>query len=48
MDPLSDAVSAEFPNIAHHYLVAMPSLTDPQFGGTVIYLAEHTPKGAMG
>ncbi len=48
MDPLSDAVSAEFPNIAHHYLVAMPSLTDPQFDGTVIYLAEHTPKGAMG
>lgn len=34
--------------MAHHYLVAMPSLTDPQFGGTVIYLAEHTPKGAMG
>jgi putative transcriptional regulator len=26
----------------------MLSLTDPQFGGTVIYLAEHTPKGAMG
>ena len=26
----------------------MPSLTDPQFNGTVIYLAEHTPSGAMG
>lgn len=34
--------------MAQHYLVAMPTLTDPQFGGTVIYLAEHTPKGAMG
>jgi len=34
--------------MAQHYLVAMPTLSDPQFGGTVIYLAEHTPKGAMG
>lgn len=34
--------------MAQHYLVAMPLLSDPQFGGTVIYLAEHTPKGAMG
>jgi len=34
--------------VAHHYLVAMPSLTDPQFGGTVIYVAEHSAKGAMG
>jgi putative transcriptional regulator len=35
-------------NVAHHYLVAMPNLTDPQFGGTVIYVAEHNAKGAMG
>jgi putative transcriptional regulator len=35
-------------NVAQHYLVAMPSLTDPNFGGAVIYVAEHTPKGAMG
>lgn len=35
-------------SVAHHYLVAMPSLTDPQFGKTVVYVAEHTPKGAMG
>ena len=35
-------------NVAHHYLVAMPSLTDPNFGGSVIYVAEYTPKGAMG
>jgi len=34
--------------MAQHYLVAMPLLSDPQFGGTVIYLAEHTLKGAMG
>jgi len=36
------------PSVAHHYLVAMPSLTDPQFGKTVVYVAEHTAKGAMG
>lgn len=35
-------------NVAQHYLVAMPSLTDPNFGGSVIYVAEHTAKGAMG
>jgi putative transcriptional regulator len=34
--------------VAHHYLVALPSLTDPQFGGTVVYVAEHSAKGAMG
>ena len=43
-----DKPIADFSSVAHHYLVAMPSLTDPQFDGTVIYLAEHTPKGAMG
>jgi putative transcriptional regulator len=40
--------NGDFPNVAQHYLVAMPTLTDPQFGGTVVYVAEHTPKGAMG
>lgn len=40
--------SGDFPNVAHHYLVAMPSLSDPQFGGSVVYVAEHTAKGAMG
>jgi putative transcriptional regulator len=38
----------EFSSVAQHFLVAMPSLTDPQFDGTVVYVAEHTPKGAMG
>lgn len=43
-----DSHSANAMNVAQHYLVAMPSLTDPNFGGSVIYVAEHTPKGAMG
>ena len=37
-----------FPSVAGQLLVAMPSLKDPQFGGTVVFMAEHTPKGAMG
>jgi putative transcriptional regulator len=43
-----ESSSAITMNVAQHYLVAMPSLTDPNFGGSVIYVAEHTPKGAMG
>lgn len=44
----SEALSHDMPSVAHHYLVAMPSLTDPQFGKTVVYVAEHNAKGAMG
>ena len=35
-------------NLTHHFLVAMPTLVDQNFGGTVVYLAEHTEKGALG
>ncbi len=31
-----------------HFLIAMPSLTDPNFCYTVTYIAEHTAQGAMG
>lgn len=40
--------SGDFPSVAGQLLVAMPSLIDPHFGGTVVYVAEHTPRGAMG
>jgi putative transcriptional regulator len=29
-------------------LIAMPTLADPRFAGTVIFLCSHTPEGAMG
>lgn len=29
-------------------LIAMPAMTDPRFAGTVIYICDHTDKGAMG
>lgn len=35
-------------NLTNHFLVAMPTLVDPNFGGTVIFLAEHSDKGALG
>lgn len=35
-------------NLTHHFLVAMPTLVDQNFGGTVVYLAEHTERGALG
>lgn len=31
-----------------HFLIAMPSLADPNFSYTVSYIAEHTAQGAMG
>lgn len=43
-----NASSSEFPSVAGQLLVAMPSLIDPHFGGSVIYVAEHTARGAMG
>lgn len=35
-------------NLTHHFLIAMPGLNDELFGKSVVYLCEHTPKGALG
>lgn len=35
-------------NLANHFLIAMPSMLDPIFGGAVIYLCEHNEGGALG
>ena len=35
-------------NLANHFLIAMPSMQDPMFGGSVVYLCEHDENGAMG
>jgi putative transcriptional regulator len=35
-------------NLANHFLIAMPSMLDPVFGGTVVYLCEHNSNGALG
>ena len=35
-------------NFANHFLIAMPSMLDPVFGGSVVYLCEHNAEGALG
>ncbi len=34
--------------LADHFLIAMPSMLDPIFGGTVVYVCEHHAGGALG
>jgi len=35
-------------NLANHFLIAMPTMDDPVFGGTVVYVCEHNDKGVLG
>jgi putative transcriptional regulator len=35
-------------NLSNHFLIAMPSMLDPVFGGSVVYLCEHNAGGALG
>jgi putative transcriptional regulator len=35
-------------NLTHHFLIAMPGLEDPSFAGSVVYMCEHSPRGALG
>ncbi|MFI4939947.1 MAG: YqgE/AlgH family protein [Burkholderiales bacterium] len=35
-------------NLSNHFLIAMPSMLDPIFGGSVVYLCEHNAGGALG
>ena len=34
--------------LQNHFLLAMPSLTDPYFARSLVYLCEHSEEGAMG
>lgn len=36
------------PTLAHHLLLAMPSMSDPHFQRSVTFLCEHNDQGAMG
>jgi putative transcriptional regulator len=36
------------PDLTNHFLIAMPSLADPNFSRTVTYLCEHNADGALG
>ena len=35
-------------NLTHHFLIAMPGLQDAVFGHSVVYLCEHSERGALG
>jgi putative transcriptional regulator len=43
-----DAMTIPDLNLSNHFLIAMPSMLDPIFGGTVVYLCEHNERGALG
>lgn len=43
MNPRPDAS-----NLSNHFLIAMPGMVDENFAGTVVYVCEHSPRGALG
>jgi putative transcriptional regulator len=50
-DPASlpeSSISFSASHLANQFLVAMPGMVDPNFSRSVIYLFEHTERGAMG
>lgn len=36
------------PSLANHFLIAMPTMSDPHFSRTVTYLCDHNDQGALG
>jgi putative transcriptional regulator len=41
-------MSAGSINLTNQFLIAMPGMAGDTFAGTVIYMCEHTDKGALG
>ncbi len=35
-------------NLTNQFLIAMPGMVDPNFSGSVVYICEHSDKGALG
>lgn len=35
-------------NLTDHFLIAMPAMADPFFAKTLVYIAEHNERGALG
>jgi putative transcriptional regulator len=35
-------------NLTNQFLIAMPGMVDGNFAGTVVYMCEHTERGALG
>lgn len=47
-DDVDDLQMEMVGSLKNHFLIAMPSLTDPYFKKSVVYLCEHDQHGAMG
>ena len=45
---MGSSISYSADHLANQFLIAMPGMQDPNFAGSVIYLFEHTERGAMG
>lgn len=45
---VQDTDAVQSLDLSNHFLIAMPSMQDPIFGGSVIYMCEHNARGAMG
>ncbi len=43
---MSDAFAAT--NLTHHFLIAMPGVSDEPFVRSVVYMCEHSQRGALG
>jgi putative transcriptional regulator len=41
-------MSSDRINLTNQFLIAMPGMVDDNFAGSVVYLCEHTDKGALG
>ena len=41
-------MTANFTSLAGHFLIAMPTMTDPAFAESVVYLLAHDQNGALG
>jgi len=44
----NDGVDMETISLAHHFLIAMPNMADPNFSRTLTYICEHNGDGALG
>ena len=41
-------MTSDFTSLAGHFLIAMPTMSDPAFAESVVYLLAHDPDGALG
>ncbi len=46
--PRGGMVDLQTSNLTDHFLIAPPEVSESVFAGTVIYVWEHTPEGALG